>query len=457
MNWEITVREIVVGRPIREHTVFQIARPSRLIRFEDLGIRLEEGKTILANIQNVITTAQAEFDSHARRTCPACGKARRMKDYRRRRIDTMFGQVSVRLKRTTAGCTHEYAEHRLPPGRSTPEFDSLRAKVASELPYRKARAFLGLTLPVSAGLAPGTIRAHTFWAGYRLAPTDAAATNGLQSAALTLGLDTAFIRSCSRESGRHLPVVVGEVTTASGDGRIFAAVDDGEDSESDVIRDNLQAQGLTPRTAVTVFTDGEERLRLLARKALRRPIAPVLDWFHIAMRIQHIRQLSRGLTTQLPSHAEATRVVREELDAMRWRLWNGRADAVDGCLGRVSEAIGAFRRYPPNRRTRMAISGLFTMLHDLRRYVRGNAHLIIDFASARRAGHPISTARVESAVNRLVNRRMNKSQQMRWSPRGAHLLLLVRAAVLNGEFDERRANAETRVENEVQTPMARAA
>jgi hypothetical protein len=30
---------------------------------------------------------------------------------------------------------------------------------------------------------------------------------------------------------------------------------------------------------------------------------------------------------------------------------------------------------------------------------------------------------------------MNKRQQMRWSRRGADLLLQVRAAVLNGEFD----------------------
>jgi hypothetical protein len=34
--------------------------------------------------------------------------------------------------------------------------------------------------------------------------------------------------------------------------------------------------------------------------------------------------------------------------------------------------------------------------------------------------------------NFLVNRRMNKSQQMRWSRRGADLLLQVRCAVYNG-------------------------
>jgi hypothetical protein len=40
-----------------------------------------------------------------------------------------------------------------------------------------------------------------------------------------------------------------------------------------------------------------------------------------------------------------------------------------------------------------------------------------------------------SPVDRfLVNRRMNKSQQMRWSRHGADLLLQVRCVVLNGKF-----------------------
>ncbi len=33
-----------------------------------------------------------------------------------------------------------------------------------------------------------------------------------------------------------------------------------------------------------------------------------------------------------------------------------------------------------------------------------------------------------------VNARMNKHKQMRWSPRGAHRVLQVRAAVLDGRF-----------------------
>jgi len=44
----------------------------------------------------------------------------------------------------------------------------------------------------------------------------------------------------------------------------------------------------------------------------------------------------------------------------------------------------------------------------------------------------VGTAITEGAANVLVNRRMNKSQQMRWSRRGADLLLQVPCAVYNG-------------------------
>ena len=43
---------------------------------------------------------------------------------------------------------------------------------------------------------------------------------------------------------------------------------------------------------------------------------------------------------------------------------------------------------------------------------------------------------VESAVNQIIDKRMSKSQQMRWSPQGAHLLLQVRTSVLDGRLRE---------------------
>ena len=51
-----------------------------------------------------------------------------------------------------------------------------------------------------------------------------------------------------------------------------------------------------------------------------------------------------------------------------------------------------------------------------------------------RAGLRVGTAITEGTANFLVNHRMNKSQQMRWTRRGADLLLQVRCAVYNGTF-----------------------
>ena len=57
---------------------------------------------------------------------------------------------------------------------------------------------------------------------------------------------------------------------------------------------------------------------------------------------------------------------------------------------------------------------------------------LVDYAARHRAGLRVGTSLTEGTANFLVNRRMAKSQQMRWSRRGADLLLQVRAAVYNG-------------------------
>jgi hypothetical protein len=46
----------------------------------------------------------------------------------------------------------------------------------------------------------------------------------------------------------------------------------------------------------------------------------------------------------------------------------------------------------------------------------------------------ISTAFVESTVNRVISKRFVKKQQMRWTKKGAHLLLQVRTQVLNEDL-----------------------
>jgi hypothetical protein len=48
-----------------------------------------------------------------------------------------------------------------------------------------------------------------------------------------------------------------------------------------------------------------------------------------------------------------------------------------------------------------------------------------------------SSSIAESAVNEVVSLRCAKKQQMRWTNKGAHLLVQVRVAVLNGDLKMR--------------------
>jgi hypothetical protein len=68
------------------------------------------------------------------------------------------------------------------------------------------------------------------------------------------------------------------------------------------------------------------------------------------------------------------------------------------------------------------------------RYLRGQSAWLVNYAERHRAGLRVGTSITEGTANFLVNRRMNKAQQMRWSRRGADLLLKVRCAVYNGEL-----------------------
>jgi hypothetical protein len=67
-------------------------------------------------------------------------------------------------------------------------------------------------------------------------------------------------------------------------------------------------------------------------------------------------------------------------------------------------------------------------------YITANRTFIPNYGDRYRHGETISTAFVKSAVNQVVSKRMVKKQQMRWTDRGAHLLLQVRTRVLNEEW-----------------------
>src|SRR5206468_9146621 len=117
---------------------------------------------------------------------------------------------------------------------------------------------------------------------------------------------------------------IGNVETASGRRQVFGAIAKAETDLAGLIRRSLDAVGRTEGTVLTAFTDGCPGLRRILRDAGVAGL-PILDWFHIAMRLQHLRQIAGGLSSDGPERVAAKAVIVEEVERLRWRTWNGKA------------------------------------------------------------------------------------------------------------------------------------
>src|SRR6476660_6835266 len=246
--------------------------------------------------------------------CGSCGATCHVKDWQPHRIATLFGEIRVRLPRLVcAGCGCGETGVSWPSHcRSTPELDQLQARLSALMPYRVAADVLQHLLPLDARTSPETLRGHTLPIGKQL--SDAAADQSPAAAAITVTLDSTFIRS--REDGeRHLEVRVGNVETASGARQVFGAVTRAETDITTLIQRTLETMGRTDITEVTAFTDGCPALRtVLTNAGVTKP--PILDWFHIAMRLQHAELAAANLSTDNLDRVTAKAMIVAEVDRL---------------------------------------------------------------------------------------------------------------------------------------------
>ena len=117
---------------------------------------------------------------------------------------------------------------------------------------------------------------------------------------------------------------------------------------------------------------------------------------------------------------------------MHWRIWNGKAKNARTSIDRIRAVMHHFQGEPGSRKSIAPLRKLWIALQALDGYLTGQSDWLVNYAERHRAGLRVGTAITEGSANFLVNRRMIKSQQMRWSKRGADLLLQVRCVAYNG-------------------------
>jgi hypothetical protein len=146
--------------------------------------------------------------------------------------------------------------------------------------------------------------------------------------------------------------------------------------------------------------------------------------------LAHAKQAASGLSTDTPRRVQAKAVIVPEVERLRWRIWNGKAKNARRTLERVRKVMHVFQGERSHRT--ITVPSSRQAWHALRKvdtFLRCQSTRLVNYAERYRAD-----LRVGTSANFPVNRRMNKAQQMRWSRRGADLLLQVRCAVYNGAF-----------------------
>lgn len=83
----------------RSHDLGTVERDSIGASDEDFGLSLLEGKSLLTEIQRVLLQEQVEEISEIARVCQFCGSYLAVHDRRERRIDTLFGRITVAVPR----------------------------------------------------------------------------------------------------------------------------------------------------------------------------------------------------------------------------------------------------------------------------------------------------------------------------------------------------------------------
>jgi hypothetical protein len=151
------------------------------------------------------------------------------------------------------------------------------------------------------------------------------------------------------------------------------------------------------------------------------------------MRLRHAEQVAGSLPIDMPEWEHARAVIVTEIDRLHWRIWNGKAKDAQITLERIRDVMPVFQG-EGGRKKDPAWRRLWKALRKIDRYLSSQSTWLVNYAERHRAGLRVGTALTEATANFLVNHRMNKSQQMRWSRHGADLLLQVRGAVLNGKL-----------------------
>ncbi|MEP6890575.1 MAG: ISKra4 family transposase, partial [Nitrospirota bacterium] len=418
---------------------------------------LAEAKSLLHGVQQSMVSQQVANHLAEQSRCSVCRKSRGRKGKHDIVFRTLFGKLTLESPRYyECGCqTNKRTQSKSPlaellKDRTAPELLYLEAKFVSLMSYGLTVELLGDLLPIGSAINTSSLHRNVETIAERLeselgeeavqciegGPRDWALLPP-PNPPLTVGLDEGYVHAKDQKSRTEgwFEVIVGKSTPADGPSRCVAFVSKYDHKPKRRLFEVLKSQGLQMNQQVVFLSDGGDTVR-----ALPMYLSPEsehwLDWFHITMRLTVMGQTLKSVAAEIPStsgsdeeekipNAEASQEMEKNLASLKWNLWHGN---VYRALQLVEEL--EFDLEPITASSESA-KKLLKAVREFDQYITANRVFIPNFGDRYRHGETISTAFVESTVNWVISKRMVKRQQMRWTQRGAHLLLQLRTRALD--------------------------
>jgi hypothetical protein len=413
-----------------------------------LGLTLDESKQLLQTLQQEIVTCQTAEYVAQQRPCPDCGKQRKFKGKHKMLYRSVFGKLELHSPRLFH-CTCESQPTKsfsplalLLEERTSPEYLYLQTKFAALMSYGLSVELLAEVLPLEGQVNISSVRNHLHQLGQRLdeqlgeeqpmfahgCPRDWAALPR-PDLPLTVGIDGGYLKGYGSDKGKSstaFEVIVGKSITDAGESQCLGFMQTYDAKPKRRLFELLTSQGMQMNQQVTFLSDGGDSVRAL-QLYLNPQAEHLLDWFHITMRITVLGQYLKGVKNY---DAEQGEQMSKRLESIKWYLWHGnRFQAMQHIEFLEMDAECLEIDYPQ-------LSKMAKAIREFRVYIQNNLDFIVNYGERYRCVERISTGFVESAVNQIVAKRMVKKQQMRWTPKGAHLLLQVRTKVLDHRWKD---------------------
>ena len=147
----IWIETRLAGKTLEPCPAASLERSASGIEPKDLGLTLQDGKTVLKQVQGKMVRGQISILDTALKLCRSCRREQRVKDHRSRQLRTAFGTIDVRCRRYDQCTCSAVKPLTLSPlgvvglKRNTPELTFLLAKWRRKVPYRRAAELLRLS------------------------------------------------------------------------------------------------------------------------------------------------------------------------------------------------------------------------------------------------------------------------------------------------------------------------